>query len=258
LVRTNLQLKPTVGVPSNMDALEQARRYEYIVREAHEQNQVGFPVQVPKAIPRTKVTAVGGSGGSTDPFAGNPTGGSGGDNPFGTSGGGSGTSSRTSSGTVAPSGGTTTPRVRVVDEKVLSEGLMYVPRYTSLGVDHPLAKQAGIPTDNDQPIVRVYALGSAIVDRPGESYEEKTQKANLVKEIQELISQTLGTAGLDNTSPSISFHRGLGVLVAKASMAQHEMIEQVVKALRESGAQAAQNPSAIPEPLRLPTGTPTK
>ena len=114
------------------------------------------------------------------------------------------------------------------------------------------------PADNDQPIVRVYALGAAIVGRPGESEEEMKRKAQLVGEIEELIRQTLDTAGLDHTSLNLSVHRGLGVLVAKASMAQHEMIEQVVKALRESEAQAAPTPIINPEPLRLPTGMPAK
>ena len=120
------------------------------------------------------------------------------------------------------------------------------------------ASSTAPPADNKQPIVRVYALGAAIVGRPGESVEEMKRKAQLVGEIEELIRQTLDTAGLDHTSLNLSVHRGLGVLVAKASMAQHEMIEQVVKALRESEAEAAPTPIINPEPLRLPTGMPAK
>jgi hypothetical protein len=122
----------------------------------------------------------------------------------------------------------------------------------------PSASASATALDNSKPLVRVYTLGAAIVGRPGESEEEMKRKAILVSEIEELIRQTLDTAGLDHTSLNLSFHRGLGVLVAKASMAQHEMIEQVVKALRESGAQAAQNPNAIPEPPRPSSGIPAK
>lgn len=114
------------------------------------------------------------------------------------------------------------------------------------------------PADADQKIVRVYRLGAAMVERAGESPEEQKRKAILVAETEELIGQTLGTAGLDNTSPNLSFHRGLGVLVAKASMAQHELIEQVVKALRENEAQAAPLPDVLPETIAPPKGNPAK
>ena len=137
--------------------------------------------------------------------------------PFGSS-GGSGVPS-------ASTGGASIARVRVVDDKVLSGGM-------SSGSDrsrvpkNSFAEPAGMPVDNNQPFVRVYAIGFIMT---GTDEEKGSKMSNL----QDLIGQALNQAKLD-LNPGIDFHVKTGALLSKATAAQHEIIGQVVQAMKEN------------------------
>jgi hypothetical protein len=82
------------------------------------------------------------------------------------------------------------------------------------------------------PAVRIYALGT-ILDGP-------SNEASLAKEnnFRELIAESLAKADRDKKNPDLSFHKASRVLIAKATAAQHEIIQQLVAAMRENEAQA--------------------
>ena len=86
-----------------------------------------------------------------------------------------------------------------------------------------------IQAGENAPFVRVYAIG----------FMKSGTDAELVKRIQnleELLGQTLIQAGLHDQNPNHNFHVKTGTFMAKATTAQHEIIEQVIKALKENEA----------------------
>jgi hypothetical protein len=78
------------------------------------------------------------------------------------------------------------------------------------------------------PTVRIYALGT-ILDGPSD-------EASLAKEnnFRELIAESLAKGDRDRKNPDLSFHKASRVLIAKATAAQHEIIQQLVAAMREN------------------------
>jgi hypothetical protein len=78
------------------------------------------------------------------------------------------------------------------------------------------------------PTVRIYALGN-ILDGP--TNEESSKKEN---HFRELIAESLHKADVDAKTPDLSFHNASKALIAKATAAQHAIIEQVVSAMREN------------------------
>ncbi len=88
-------------------------------------------------------------------------------------------------------------------------------------------------------LVRVYGLGAALAGTGKEGTEKEGRCADL-------IQQAIALAELDSKpQPELSFHSELGALIVKATVAQHEIIEQAVKALKE-------NDASRPVPLPLP------
>ncbi len=83
----------------------------------------------------------------------------------------------------------------------------------------------------NDPFVRVYAIGFIMTG----TNEEKEMK---VRAVEELIKQALNQAKLD-LNPDLNIHSRTGTLISKATAAQHEIIEQVVQALKENAAQLA-------------------
>jgi hypothetical protein len=76
--------------------------------------------------------------------------------------------------------------------------------------------------------VRVNALGS-FLSGSGKEVEEKKHR------LSELFELALKTAGPDGSAlPELSFHLDTRTLIAKATAAQHEIIEQVIRALKEN------------------------
>jgi hypothetical protein len=90
---------------------------------------------------------------------------------------------------------------------------------------------AGIPVDNNQPFVRVYAVGFIMTGTD----EEKGRK---VRNLEDLIRTSLNMAKLD-LNPDLNVHLNTGTLMSKATAVQHEIIEQVVQAMRENATQPA-------------------
>lgn len=83
----------------------------------------------------------------------------------------------------------------------------------------------------NDPFVRVYAIGFIMTG----TEQEKVTKMHTV---EELIKQALNAAKLD-LNPDLNIHFRTGTLISKATAAQHEIIDQVVQALKENAAQLA-------------------
>ena len=97
--------------------------------------------------------------------------------------------------------------------------------------DAQFGNPSTVPADDNRRFVRVYALGSIL------NNDEDHGKH---RRCQDLIQMTLHQADLDSKiTPDLSFHPNSRVLVVKATAAQHEMIGQVIKALRENETQSA-------------------
>jgi PDZ domain len=87
-----------------------------------------------------------------------------------------------------------------------------------------------------KPFVRIYALGT-ILGGPSDS-------ASLAKEndFRELIRESLAKADAGETNLDLSFHKASRVLVAKATAAQHEIIQQLIAAMRENETPSPRTP----------------
>ena len=59
------------------------------------------------------------------------------------------------------------------------------------------------------------------------------EKATKMKSVDELIRQALNQAKLD-LNPDLNIHLDTGTLISKGTAAQHEIIAQVVQALKEN------------------------
>lgn len=77
-----------------------------------------------------------------------------------------------------------------------------------------------------EPYVRVYAIGFIMTGTDQE-------KATKMKSVDELIRQALNQAKLD-LNPDLNIHLDTGTLISKGTAAQHEIIAQVVQALKEN------------------------
>lgn len=93
-------------------------------------------------------------------------------------------------------------------------------------------------TTPSAPAVRIYALGALLVGRS----EEEVKIAQ--DDMQRLLASALDQADLDNPGPDLFFHDATKVLVAKGNAAQHEIIGQVLTALKEN--QLADPPAQKP------------
>ena len=78
----------------------------------------------------------------------------------------------------------------------------------------------------NEPFVRVYAIGFIMTGTDQE-------KAMKMKSVHELIGQALNQAKLD-LNPDLNIHQETGTLISKGTAAQHEIIAQVVQALKEN------------------------
>lgn len=83
---------------------------------------------------------------------------------------------------------------------------------------HPAAEPPG---------VRVYALGALM---RGGTTEMKEQQENL----QALLAEALDHAKLDGDGPKLSFHIASKALIVRGTAAQHDIITQVITALKEN------------------------
>jgi hypothetical protein len=84
------------------------------------------------------------------------------------------------------------------------------------------------PRERDQPFVRVYALGSLL---RGSEEEAKAKQLD----IQQLIAESLNHVEVANKEARVlSFHARSGTLIVKATLNEHELVEQVINALKEN------------------------
>jgi hypothetical protein len=82
----------------------------------------------------------------------------------------------------------------------------------------------------NEPSVRVYAVGAYMRGSPEEMKEKQVQ-------LEVLIHSGLDLASVQgNGGPSMSFHAGTKTLIVKATAAQHDIISQIVTALKENEA----------------------
>ncbi len=111
--------------------------------------------------------------------------------------------------------------------------------------------QSAPSADTTERVVRVYALGSLLA-RSGENgsvetHETQKRRDQLIRATEELIGQTLAQANLTAAkSPDLAFNDSLRVLVAKATAAQHEIISQIIQALKENETVPAQANQRVP------------
>jgi len=87
------------------------------------------------------------------------------------------------------------------------------------------------PPQNNSPFVRVFALGSVISGSPT---EVKEKEDNLVR----LVEEALEIGGVaTQTTRRLSFHTQSRTLIFKGTAKEHEIIEQVIRALKENETQ---------------------
>jgi hypothetical protein len=80
-------------------------------------------------------------------------------------------------------------------------------------------------------VVRVYALGAIFGG-------DEAQRHKQQDELQKLVAVALEQAELrSGNSPQLSFHAGSRALIAKATSEQHEIIQQIITAMKENAAQ---------------------
>ena len=117
--------------------------------------------------------------------------------------------------------------------------------------------QSAPSAENAERVVRVYALGAILGGGEG-SAEELKRRYALIGGACDLIARTLEIADLKaDKSPEISLHSDLRVIVAKATAAQHDIILQVLQALKENETHTAQTAKPAPSAETiLPTPTP--
>ncbi|MDZ4401713.1 PDZ domain-containing protein [Prosthecobacter sp.] len=120
------------------------------------------------------------------------------------------------------------------------------------------AALAETPKENHRPFVKVYALGTIFTGNIQEIGEKQHRFENLVRDALgqsepegDVLShdKSSAKAGASNgpftavkqaaTQPEFSYHYETRALVVKATTAQHEIVEQVIKALKENAAQPA-------------------
>jgi hypothetical protein len=95
------------------------------------------------------------------------------------------------------------------------------------------------PVAADTPTVRIYALGSVM--RGGAS-EMKEQEVGL----QTLLAEALDHAKLGGEAPVLSFHSASKALIVKGTAAQHDIVTQILTAMKEND---SANPNKIGEPI---------
>jgi len=89
------------------------------------------------------------------------------------------------------------------------------------------------PLRNNAPFVRVYALGSLI---SGSSSESAVKRGDFEKLVSAAL-QVGGVATTGKTTAKLFFHLESRVLVVNATAKEHEIIDQVIKALKENETQ---------------------
>jgi hypothetical protein len=136
-----------------------------------------------------------------------------------------------------------TTTVRAVDPasnktaKVNQAGERYVSRRTgnfpNSSAFTPASSSAEVYSNSvwassaNEPIVRVYAVGSLLSGTPQESAEKQ-------EAFRELVAAALQDEGSRKTNPSLNFHSRSKALIVKGTPAEHALIQQILGILQEN------------------------
>lgn len=88
-------------------------------------------------------------------------------------------------------------------------------------------------TGASQPVIRIYAVGAVL--HGGSPDESKRDEAMF----QAVLHDALDQAQPDSPAPDLTLHSQSKTLIVKATAAQQELVEQVIKALKENNEQEA-------------------
>jgi len=148
---------------------------------------------------------------------------------------------------VGPAESTDTPKAPVIigyritrnKTSKAGSGNVAIPHGDSALATAPPAKSG---EDPKQTFVRVYSLGAALgMKTTGEQNKSEAKRqadeelASNEKDLLALVTDALDKADPVSPQPQITVHPESRALVVKATAAQHEIVQQVVQALKENG-----------------------
>lgn len=90
------------------------------------------------------------------------------------------------------------------------------------------ASASGPPTKTSEPVIRIYAVGAVL--HAGSEDAIKRDEAMF----QVVLHDALDKSDPDSAPPDLTLHSQSKTLIVKATPAQQELVEQVVKALKEN------------------------
>jgi hypothetical protein len=90
------------------------------------------------------------------------------------------------------------------------------------------ASASGPPTKDSEPVIRIYAVGAVL--HAGSEDEIKRDEAMF----QVVLHDALDKSDPDSPPPDLTLHTQSKTLIVKATPAQQEIVEQVIKALKEN------------------------
>jgi hypothetical protein len=109
----------------------------------------------------------------------------------------------------------------------------------ALGMGAETAGASGIPSSSPAALVRIYPVGFAISGDENQLLEKQ-------KSLEQVIMESLEHAKLHTEEKLVlSLHRGTKVLIVKATAAQHEIIQQIITALKENESAGAQGSNSL-------------
>ena len=98
---------------------------------------------------------------------------------------------------------------------------------------------AGPPTKPSQPVTRIYAVGALL--HAGSEDEIKRDEAMF----QAVLHDALDKSDPNSAPPDLTLHPQSRTLIVKATVAQQEIVEQVIKALKENNEHEARSAATV-------------
>lgn len=103
------------------------------------------------------------------------------------------------------------------------------------------ASASGPPTKDSEPVIRIYAVGAVL--HAGSEDELKRDEAMF----QVVLHDALDKSDPDSPPPDLTLHSQSKTLIVKATAAQQEIVDQVIKALKENN-ELTTRPAATVKP----------
>jgi hypothetical protein len=119
------------------------------------------------------------------------------------------------------------PGVVRVPQAEPSQHTAVIPATPAVSVVETIASLPNAIGKPDAPSVRIYALGSVIRGTPDEMKEKQVG-------VMTLVEEALQRAELSSEHTDLSFHSATKTLIVKANAAQHDIIDQIIRALKEN------------------------